>query len=131
MEATNLSTFKELVADIHIVGFNNDRTRKIDGSDVVYEVCFELSGIPTPAWGTLFEGEWKVLNATAPGLWQAANIDKGFLIMRCQLQEVLSLHLPFLKKAVAETNARYGHFVQELGTDRQMDVTGGGAWGKR
>jgi hypothetical protein len=123
VEGTNLSAFKERVADIRIVGLNNARTRKIDGSDVVYEVCFELSGIPTPAWGTLFEGEWKMLNATAPGLWQAANIDKGFLMMRCQLQEVLSLHLPFLKKAVAETNARYEHFVQELARERLKGVT--------
>ncbi len=128
MEGTNSSAFNERVADIRIVGFNNARTRKIDGSDGVYDVCFDLSGIPTSAWETLFEGEWKVLNERAPGLWQAATIDKSFLMMRCQLQDVLSLHLPFLKKAVAETNARYGHFVRELGTKRLMDVTGRGGW---
>jgi hypothetical protein len=124
---TNLSTFEEIVSGIRIVGLNNDRTRKIDGSDAAYEVCFDLSGIPTQAWGTLFEGEWKVLNGSDPSLWHAASINRGFLIMRCQLQEVLSLHLPFLKKAVAETNAKYEHYVQAVATERLVDVTGSSA----
>lgn len=119
MAETSLSTFREIGAHIRIVGLNNDKTRKIDGSDVVYQVYFELSGTPPQAWGTLFEGEWKVLNATQPKLWQAASIDRGFLVMRCPLREAVSMHLPFLKKAVALTNAKYQQYVYELATERR------------
>jgi hypothetical protein len=119
MMESNLSTFKELGANIRIVGLNSDKTRMIDGSNVVYDVCFELSGTPPQAWGTLFEGEWKALNATQPSLWQAARVDLRFLVMRCPLRDVAPMHLPFLKKAVAETNNKYEQYVQDLATERK------------
>jgi hypothetical protein len=116
----NQSMVKESGEHIRIVGFNNDKTRKMDGSDVVYQVYIELSETPPQAWGMLFEREWKSLNATQPSLLQAASIDRGFLVMRCPLKEVVPMHLPFLRKAVAVTNNIYNQYVQELVAERSQ-----------
>ncbi len=119
IDETNVDTLKEAGVEIRIARLNNDKTRKVDGSDVLYDVYFELSGIPPDAWGSLFEGEWKFLNAAHQKLWQSVQIDRGFLIIRCPLQEVLSMHLPFLKKAVTVTNKKYKQFVEELAIERK------------
>lgn len=120
MVETNPGSWGEAATSFRIVALNNDKTRKIDGSDAVYDVYFELSGTPTQEWGTLFDGEWKELNPTQPDLWQAASIERGFLVMRCPLQQVVSMHLPFLKKAVSVTNVKYLHYVQEVVKERQQ-----------
>lgn len=119
MIETSQSWFLQNGSDFRIVGLNNDKTRKIDGSDVKYRVYFELSGTPSQAWGMLFEEEWKALNATQPALWQAASIDRRFIIMCCPLEEVVSMHLPFLRKAVEGTNKKYEQYVQELRAERK------------
>ncbi len=119
MAEVNESNLKDATGGFRIVRLNNDKTRKLQGSDLEFEVYFELSGIPPQSWGTLFEGEWKVLNAWLPKLWQSASIDRGFLVMRCPIQDVLSMHLPFLKKAVEVTNWKHEQYVRELAMDRK------------
>lgn len=110
-------------SDIQIVGINTDKTRKINGGSLGYQVYFRLSDAPTGVWRNIFEREWKNLNPTQPQLWQATIIDRGFLIIHCILQET-GMHLPVLKKAVGLTNTAYEHYVQEqaLEQERQLNL---------
>ena len=113
MTESHQHTSKATAAGIFMVGVNCDKTRKMAGSDVVYQVYFELSAAPPPAWGTLFDAEWKALNAAHPNIWEAATIDRRFLIMRCPLKDVAPLYFAVLKKAIVETNAKYDRSVQQ------------------
>ena len=56
----------ESITDVRIVGLNTDKTRRMIGSEKVYQVYFELSGIPPQGWRTIFEKEWKALNVGQP-----------------------------------------------------------------
>ncbi|HUI30608.1 MAG TPA: hypothetical protein VLX91_10355 [Candidatus Acidoferrales bacterium] len=82
------------------------------GSETIYQVYFELSGIPPLAWRTVFEQEWKALNAGQPLSLQETSIDRAFLVMHCPLQEV-AMHMSVLKKAVAATNIAYEQYVRK------------------
>ena len=105
--------------EIRIVGLNIDKTRRTLGSYTVYQVYFELSGTPPLAWRDIFGREWKDLNPK-----QEAGIDGRFLVMHCLLQEVATIHLPALKKAVRATNVAYKQYAREQETEeeRQADV---------
>jgi hypothetical protein len=118
MNDTDQNTSEESIADIRIVGLNRDKTRKTKGSDSIYQIYLELSEAPPRAWRNIFEGEWKVLNPAQPHLWQAASIDRGFLLIHCPLQEIAA-HLPALETAVAATNKTYIEYVQELATEKE------------
>jgi hypothetical protein len=110
----------EAAPDIRIVRLNSDKTRKTPRSDTVYQVYFELSGTPPQAWGSIFEGEWKILNPTQPHLWQAASIDGGFLLMHCPLREIAA-HLPLLKRAVSAANKIYGEHLQQEAAEQERE----------
>lgn len=99
-------------SEIRIVGLNTDKTRRTLGSFTVYQVYFELSGSPPLAWREIFGREWKDLNPK-----QEAGIDGRFLVMHCPLQEVATLQLPALKKAVESTNAAYKQYAWEQVTE--------------
>ena len=101
------------------MGLNTDKTRKTNGSDTVYQVYFQLSGTPPQAWRDIFTREWKALNPNESQLWQEANIDSGFLVMCCPLQEIPVKHLPVLKNAVAGTNKKYKQYAQEQATEQE------------
>ena len=101
-------TSMESAPELRIKRFNSDKTRKDFGSDTVYHVYFELSRDPPPEWRDIFGREWKRLNLT-----QEAGIDGTFLVLHCQIQEVASMLLPALKKAVGATNAAYKEYVQK------------------
>jgi hypothetical protein len=104
---------------IRIAGINTDKTRRTLGSTTVYQVYFELSGIPPLAWRDIFGREWKDLNPT-----QEAGIDGRFLVMHCPLEEVAATHLPALKKAVDATNVAYKQYAREQVAEdkRRADV---------
>lgn len=106
-------------AEIRIMGLNTDKTRRTLGSYTVYQVYFELSGAPPLAWRDIFGREWKDVNPQ-----QEAGIDGKFLVMHCPLQEVLTTHLPALKKAVEATNVAYRQYAREQVTEeeRKADV---------
>jgi len=108
----------ESIRDIRIVGLNREKTRLANGSDSIYNVHFELSATPPVVWRNIFEGEWKILNAAQPHLWQATGIERGFLVIHCPLQEI-ALQLPVLKKAVASANKRYEQYAQEQATEQK------------
>ena len=109
----------KVTPEIRIVGLNTDKTRRTLGSYTMYQVYFELSGTPSLAWRDIFGKEWKLLNPT-----QEAGIDGRFLVMHCPLQEVATIHLPALKKAVRATNVAYKQYAREQVTEeeRKADV---------
>jgi hypothetical protein len=100
--------------DIQIIRLNTDKTRRTIGSYTVYQVYFELSASPPSAWRDIFGREWKDLNPQ-----QEACVDGGFLVMHCPLQEVATIHLPLLKKAVRATNVAYKQYARELLTQEE------------
>lgn len=126
MSETNQNSFLESTADVRIVRLNTDKTRKTKGTDTAYQVYFELSGIPSQAWGNIFEEEWKGLSSiSASGGRQekspagiGASIDGRFLVIHCPLQDIAT-HLPVLKKAVTATNKTYKQYVQEQATEQE------------
>jgi hypothetical protein len=95
-------------SEIRIERVVTDKTRKDVGSDTMYHVYFELSGDPPTEWRTIFAREWKGLHPAV-----AASVDGAFLVVHCQLQEVLVTQLPALKKAVATTNEEFKRYVQK------------------
>lgn len=112
----NLSV--DSATEIQIRGINTDKTRRMIGSETVYQVYFELSG-PTPqGWSTLFEQEWKALNVGQPLALQEATVERAFLMMQCPLREVAG-HLPVLKQAVAATNIAYERYKREQASDQK------------
>lgn len=100
----------ESATDFRIVGLNTDKTRRMIGSETVYQVYFELSGIPSQGWRRIFEEEWKALNVGQPLSLQEASVERAFLMMQSPLQEIAN-HLPVLKKAVAAANITYKQYV--------------------
>ncbi len=94
--------------DIRIMRLKGKITPQTHESDVIYTVYFELSVTPPLAWKNIFCGEWLRLNPrSSSGRCLNANVERGFLVIRCPLQEIAGVHLPFLKKAVAATNKKY------------------------
>jgi hypothetical protein len=104
--------------DIRIVGLNTDKTRRLIGSERIYQVHFELSTSPPQAWRSAFEQEWKALHVEHPLSLQETSIDRTFLVMHCPLQEI-SQNLPLLTKAVAATNVAYEQYVRTQATAQQ------------
>ena len=119
MTDTSKDPSTQSTPDIRIVGLNTDKTRRTLGSYTVYQVYFELSENPPLVWREIFGREWKDLNPK-----QEAGIDGKFLVMHCPLQEVETIHLPALKKAVQTTNAAYRKYAREQVTEeeRKADV---------
>jgi hypothetical protein len=110
MTEANANPAVESATEIRIHGINTDKTRRMIGSETVYQVYFELSGIPPQKWRTIFEQEWKALNVGQPLSLQEASVERAFLMMQCPLQEVAN-HLPDLKKAVAAANIAYTQYA--------------------
>ncbi len=119
MTDTNEETSGKPTSEIRIVGLNTDKTRKTLGSDTVYQVYFELSEVPPPAWREIFGRSWKNVNPA-----QEAGLDGTFLVMHCPLQEIAATNLPALKKAIEATNVEYKEFVRKQVTEeeRKEDV---------
>jgi hypothetical protein len=114
MANTDADSSTKSSPEIRIVGLNTDKTRRTLGSYTVYQVYFELSGAPPIAWRDIFGREWKDLNPK-----QEAGIDGKFLVMHCPLQEVATIHLPALKKAVQATNVAYKQYAREQKTEEE------------
>ena len=108
----------ESETEIRIRGINTDKTRRMIGSETVYQVYFELSGAPPQGWSTLFEQEWKALNVGQPLALQEATVERAFLMMQCPLGEVAG-HLPVLKQAVAAANTAYEKYKRERASEQK------------
>ncbi len=106
------------VTDIRIVGLNTDKTRRMIGSETIYQVYFELSGTPPQGWRTLFEQEWKALNGGQPLALQERSVERAFLMMQCPLEEVGS-QLLVLKKAVAAANIAYEDYARKQASEQK------------
>lgn len=106
------------VTDIRIVGLNADKTRRMIGSETIYQVYFELSGTPPQGWRTLFEQEWKALNVGQPLALQETSVERAFLMMQCPLEEVGS-QLLVLKKAVAAANIAYEDYARKQASEQK------------
>jgi hypothetical protein len=106
------------VTDIRIVGLNTDKTRRMIGSETIYQVYFELSGMPPQGWRTIFEQEWKALNVGQPLALQETSVERAFLMMQCPLQEVAS-QLQVLKKAVAAANIAYEDYARKQASEQK------------
>jgi len=112
MVETKQNSSVESTVDIRIVGINTDKTRRMIGSETLYQIYFELSGIPPHGWGIIFEQEWKAVNAGQPLSLQESSVQRAFLVVHCPLEEV-ARHLPNLKQAVASTNIAYDQYSRE------------------
>ena len=115
MPDLNRTMVMETVKEIRIVGLNRDLTRKTENADTRYQVFFDLSGIPSLAWGKILMREWKRLNPTEPRLWNQVSVDKAFLVMLWPPQEIAAKHLPVLKLAVAAANKTHKRLVAKNG----------------
>ena len=107
----------ETTPDIRIVGLNRDLTRETKKADWRYEVYFDLSGTPSPAWAKILSREWKRLNPTEPRLWNRVTIDKRFLVVHWPPQEIAQKHLPNLKLAVSATNKVHKRNISKKTSD--------------
>ncbi len=108
----------ESAINIRIVGLNTDKTRRMIASETLYQVYFELSGIPPQGWRTVFEQEWKALNVGQPLALQETTIERAFLMMQCPLREVAN-HLPVLKQAVAAANIAYEQYARKQASEQK------------
>lgn len=115
MQELNHTVVLETAKEIRIVGLNRDLTHKTEKADTRYQVFFDLSGVPSPAWGKILMREWKRLNPTEPRLWNQVSVDKGFLVMLWPPQEIAAKHLPILKLAVAATNKTHKRLIAKNG----------------
>lgn len=116
MVETKQDASVESTTDIRIVGLNTDKTRRMIGSETVYQIYFELSGIPPQGWRTIFEREWKALNVGQPLSLQETSVERAFLVMHCPLKEV-TVHMPALKNAIASTNIAYKQYARTQATE--------------
>ena len=96
-----------IAPDIRIERMNTDKTRREVGSDVAYQVYFELSGIPAPEWRAIFFREWK-----AAGSPYHTELDGPFLVLHCSLHDMTPALLAALQKAAATANEQYHLFAQ-------------------
>lgn len=108
MDTTPSSRSILATAEIRIVRLNTDKTRMTLGSTTVYQVYFELSEFPPIAWRDIFGREWKQLMPA-----QTVGLDGKFLVIHCPLQDVATMFLPALKKALDATNKAYKQYDQE------------------
>ncbi|HXG37896.1 MAG TPA: hypothetical protein VNL36_03900 [Bacteroidota bacterium] len=108
------------IRPIRIVSLNREKTRKTGKemqrtgtavSEPVYQVYFELSESPSQGWRNLFEKEWKALNVVVHQPSREASVEGRFLVVHCPLQEIATVHLPVLKKAVAATNVSHLQYL--------------------
>jgi hypothetical protein len=105
--------------EIQIVGLNKDLTRETKKADWRYEVCFDLSGIPSPDWTKILLREWKRLNPTEPRLWNRITINNRYLVMCWPPQEIAQKHLPVLKLAVTVANKTHRrNIAKQVGKPR-------------
>lgn len=94
--------------DIRIMRLKGKIIPQTHETDVIYTVYFELSVTPPLAWETIFYGEWLRLNPhPSSAQYPDAKLERGFLVIRCPLQEIAGVHLPLLKMAVAAANKKY------------------------
>lgn len=104
---------------VSITGINRDKTRRITGPGVRYQVYFELSGSPGRAWRALFDTEWVAAGRAEPEGRLDACVDRNFLVAYCTLEQIGNPLLPLLKKAVAATNVAYSaHLIVESEKER-------------
>jgi hypothetical protein len=115
MADMNRTVTAETLKEIRIVGLNRDLTRKTENAETRYEVFFDLSGVPSLAWGKILMREWKRLNPTEPRLWKQVSVDKALLVMLWPPQEIAAKHLPILKLAVAATNKTHKRLLAKNG----------------
>ena len=111
MNDVERGALKQLASEFRITGLNRDLTRKTGKIDTLYEVYFDLSGVPSAAWAKILLREWKRLNPTQPRLWNQLSVDRKFLVMGWPPQEIVQKHLPVLKLAVASTNKLHNRLV--------------------
>lgn len=101
-----------IAPDIRIEGMNTDKTRKVTGSEVEYQIFLQLSGTPAPVWRTIFFHEWK-----ESGSPHHTELDGPFLIVHCPLREMTPIELATLERVVATANEVYHRFALSAVTE--------------
>ena len=101
-----------IAPDIRIERMNTDKTRKVIGSDVEYQVFLDLSGTPAPVWRTIFFHAWK-----ESGSPHRIELDGPFLIVHCPLREMTPVELATLERVVATANEVYHRFALSAVTE--------------
>lgn len=111
MKGHNMSNTNGTSA-IRITGLNKDKTRKMERSETMYRIFFELSENPPIVWKKIFEQEWKTASASfaPPNSSHETAIDRGFLVIHAPLAEVATHYLPALKNTVAAANKGYAQY---------------------
>ena len=104
---------------IRIKRLNADKSRKDNGSEMIYHLYFELTSPPPAEWAPLFVAEWRQLQSV-----RRAEVDLNFLVLHCELGEVASNLLPLLQKAVSNVNVAYERQATEEASalERREDV---------
>ena len=111
MAESNYHPTAKPAVQVQIVGLNKDLTHETKKADWRYEVYFDLSGIPSPAWTKIFLRQWKRLNQTEPRLWDRVAVKEHYLVIYRPPQEIAQKHLLILKLAVAATNKTHQRSV--------------------
>ena len=104
MAESNYHPVGRPATEIQIVGLNKDLTRETKKANERYEVCFDLSGIPSPDWVKILLREWKRLNPNEPRVWNRITINDRYLVLCWPPQEIAQKQLPVLKLAITTAN---------------------------
>lgn len=111
MTAISRNDSSYIAPDIRIERMNTDKTRKIAGSNVEYQIFFDLSGTPAHEWRTIFFREW-----TALGSPFHTELDGPFLVLSCPLHDMTPAQLTALQSVVMSANVQYHLFAQSEST---------------
>jgi hypothetical protein len=107
MVTTSRNDSSYIAPDIRIERMNTDKTRKITGSSVEYQIFFDLSGTPAYEWRTIFFREWK-----ASGSPFRTELDGPFLVLYCPLRDMTPAQLAALQSAAMTANVQYHLFAR-------------------
>jgi len=113
---------QDFLPDIRIISMNKDKTRRVDGSDMNYHVYFELSDVPAPEWISILKTRWNALNSGQSQPLSDVTIDNKFLAVACPLQDVASVYVPALQKAMSVVNAEYQRCARNEAADLKQRI---------
>lgn len=92
--------------DIKIIGIDEDKTKKIEDSAIMYGVYLSLSASPPNWWREIFNKEHKSRQSKN---WREASVGAWHIFICCPLSEV-QMHLDDHKLNVKNTNEQYRQY---------------------
>jgi len=106
------------IETIEIIEINQKATtRRSDLGSEIFDVVLLLSPQPSDLWACIFNDHWK---NELHSMSRRAQASAESITITCPLDELESIHLARLKKAVSETNALYS---AQLSKDNPKSAT--------